>query len=94
MRDYALILLTLDTGIRPKEAFSLLIEHFDFKTLQVYIPSDVAKTRVSRVIAYFASYRKCNQKANSRLKFDNNFLLQNSDKTRGLLLFIDRIYEI
>ena len=25
LRDYALILLTLDTGIRPKEAFSLLI---------------------------------------------------------------------
>lgn len=28
IRDYALMLLTLDTGIRPKEAFSLLIEHF------------------------------------------------------------------
>ncbi len=50
LRDYALILLTLDTGIRPKEAFSLLIEHFDFKTLQVFIPSDAAKTRVSRVL--------------------------------------------
>lgn len=50
LRDYALILLVLDTGIRPKEAFSLLIEHFDFKTLQVYIPSEAAKTRVSRLL--------------------------------------------
>ncbi|ADQ41039.1 integrase family protein [Caldicellulosiruptor acetigenus I77R1B] len=50
LRDYALMLLTLDTGIRPKEAFSLLKDHFDFKNMQVVIPSDVAKTRVSRVL--------------------------------------------
>lgn len=50
LRDYALILLTLDTGIRPKEAFSLLIEHFDFKTLQVCIPSEISKTGVTRVL--------------------------------------------
>lgn len=50
IRDYALILLTLDTGIRPKEAFSLLKEDINFRSLEVYIRSDIAKTRVSRTL--------------------------------------------
>ena len=48
LRDYALILLTLDTGIRPKEAINLLENHFDLKHLVINIPSEEAKTRTSR----------------------------------------------
>lgn len=50
LRDYALILLTLDTGIRPGEALSLRPCHIDLKYAQVTIPSECAKTRVSRTL--------------------------------------------
>jgi site-specific recombinase XerD len=50
VRDYALILLTLDTGIRPKEAFSLLINDINYQLLEVYIRPENAKTRVSRTL--------------------------------------------
>ncbi|SHF65033.1 Site-specific recombinase XerD [Desulfofundulus australicus DSM 11792] len=50
LRDYALFLLTMDTGIRPKEAFSLLLDDFNFKALQVTIRRETAKTRVSRTL--------------------------------------------
>ena len=50
LRDYALILLTLDTGIRPKEAFSLLPGDVNLRSLEVYVRSDVAKTKVSRTL--------------------------------------------
>ena len=50
LRDYSLLLLTLDTGIRPKEAFSLTVEDFNPRSLEIYIRSEVAKTRVSRTL--------------------------------------------
>lgn len=50
LRDYALILLTLDTGIRPKEAFSLLPADVNLRSLEVYVRADVAKTRVARTL--------------------------------------------
>lgn len=50
LRDYSLILLTLDTGIRPKEALSLLPCDFNPKAEEVYVPEKVAKTRVSRTL--------------------------------------------
>jgi site-specific recombinase XerD len=50
LRDYALLLLTLDTGIRPKEAFSLLPDDVNLRSLDVYVRSEVAKTRVSRAL--------------------------------------------
>jgi len=50
LRDYALFLLTFDTGIRPKEAFSLLVDDFNFKSLQVTVRRETAKTRVSRTL--------------------------------------------
>lgn len=50
LRDYVLIVLTLDTGIRPGEAFGLLKQNFDIETCQVEIPADVAKTRTRRVL--------------------------------------------
>jgi integrase len=50
LRDSTLILLTMDTGIRPREALNLRIEDFSLKTLDVAIPASVAKTRVSRTL--------------------------------------------
>jgi len=51
LRDYALILLTIDTGIRPKEAFGLIISDFNFRVLQVTVRPEVAKTRTARTLS-------------------------------------------
>lgn len=50
LRDYALILLQLDTGIRPGEALKLLPKHFNLSHLEVYIPASIAKTRQARTV--------------------------------------------
>lgn len=50
LRDYTLILLTLDTGIRPKEALSLSVNDVNTTSLEIYIRSEKAKTRVSRTL--------------------------------------------
>jgi site-specific recombinase XerD len=50
MRDYCLILLTLDTGIRPSESFGLKMKDFNLKSFEVRIPANVEKTRVSRTL--------------------------------------------
>lgn len=48
LRDYAIIMLTLDTGIRPKEAFSLTIDDIDFNELIVTVRKEHAKTKKER----------------------------------------------
>lgn len=50
LRDYALILLSLATGIRPGEALALLVEDVDLRGLAVTVCHNVAKTRVERVL--------------------------------------------
>ncbi|WP_442603804.1 tyrosine-type recombinase/integrase [Paenibacillus sp. KN14-4R] len=50
LRDYTLILMTLDNGIRPKEAMSLLPMDFSLAASEVRIPASKAKTRVSRTL--------------------------------------------
>lgn len=50
LRDYCLILLSLDTGIRPKEALSLLPGDVNLKGLEVTVRAANAKTRVSRTL--------------------------------------------
>lgn len=50
LRDYTLLLLTLDTGIRPKEALSLQVDDINLRALEIYIRSEVAKTRISRTL--------------------------------------------
>ena len=50
LRDYALILFQLDTGIRPKEAFHLLIDDFDLNRGLVHVRAEIAKTRMSRTL--------------------------------------------
>ena len=50
LRDYGLLCFMLDTGARPKEAFSLRITDFNFPSSEVRITSEVAKTGVSRTL--------------------------------------------
>lgn len=50
LRDYVLMLFILDTGIRPGEALKLKREDFDFGSLEVTVPLDVAKTRKKRTL--------------------------------------------
>jgi integrase len=52
LRDYALILFTLDTATRPGEALQLRTEHFNFSSLLVTIPACSAKTREERIIPF------------------------------------------
>ncbi len=48
LRDYAIILLTLDTGIRPGEAFHLKFSDIDLQHNKLLIKKEYAKSRVSR----------------------------------------------
>ncbi len=50
LRDYALILLTLDTGIRPGEALSLLPSDVNIRSREVCVQAEVAKTRTRRTL--------------------------------------------
>ena len=50
LRDYALILLHLDTGIRPQEALSLTKDDVCLRQGLVNVGSATAKTRVSRTL--------------------------------------------
>lgn len=50
LRDYALILCTLDCGVRPSESFQLIEINFDLPYLSVAIPANVAKNRKSRTL--------------------------------------------
>ncbi len=50
LRDYAPILLTLDTGIRSGEALSLIPPDINFRDREVYVRAEVAKTRTRRTL--------------------------------------------
>jgi site-specific recombinase XerD len=50
LRDLSLMVLTMDTGIRPKEAFGLMLDDVNLKGLEILIRAAVAKTRVSRTL--------------------------------------------
>ena len=42
-RDYCLMILMLDTGIRTKEACSIEIKHIDFKNNIINLTPDITK---------------------------------------------------
>lgn len=50
LRDYALICLQIDTGIRPGEALQLMPEDFHPEKGEVVIRAEVAKTRTPRIL--------------------------------------------
>lgn len=50
LRDYCLIVLLLDTGIRPREALRLLPQDINLEAREVYVRATVAKTRKPRTL--------------------------------------------
>lgn len=48
LRDYTLMLLMLDTGIRPSEALRLTLNDMDFINRQVYVRAQYSKTKQPR----------------------------------------------
>lgn len=50
LRDYCLVVLTLDIGIRPSEAFALLPSDVNLVSYEIHIRDEIAKTRVSRTL--------------------------------------------
>lgn len=50
LRDYTIVLLTLDTGIRPSEAFGLKRNDIDFDQELIVVPAEIAKTRRTRIL--------------------------------------------
>ena len=50
LRDYCIMLLTLDTGIRPGEVLSLLPKDINLSSLEVIIRREIAKTKVTRTV--------------------------------------------
>lgn len=52
LRDQALLLFFLDTGIRPKEAFALLESDFNIRALEVEVRQETAKTKASRTLHF------------------------------------------
>ena len=50
LRDYAIILLMLDCGIKPCEAFKVEVNDIDFKNETLTIRKETAKTRTERVL--------------------------------------------
>lgn len=57
LRDYCIILLTLDTGIRPCEAFGLLIENVQLNYQYIIITEENSKTRTRRILPL--SFQTC-----------------------------------
>ena len=49
-RDYALMMLSIDTGIRPSEALNLMRDDIDLNGRTVTIRADVSKTREQRIL--------------------------------------------
>ncbi len=50
LRDYSIMLLMLDSGIRPNEALRLKMSDFDLKHYCVIVPAEIAKTRTARTL--------------------------------------------
>lgn len=50
LRDYALLCLQVDTGIRPGEALQLMPEDFHREKGEVIVRAEVAKTRTPRIL--------------------------------------------
>ena len=49
-RDYSMILLSLDCGIRPSEAVFLTDRHINTRAGEVFVSADIAKTGISRTL--------------------------------------------
>lgn len=50
LRDYTLLLIFLDSGIRPKEAFGLMETDYNSRACELTVDASKAKTRISRTL--------------------------------------------
>ena len=50
LRDYAIILISLATGVRPNELLNTLKSDFNFKSKELTIRAEVSKTRIQRIL--------------------------------------------
>ena len=50
LRDYTMMPVMLDCGIRPGELLQLLPRHFDVKRATIHVVDKIAKTRVERIL--------------------------------------------
>lgn len=67
LRDYTLMLLSLDTGIRPGEALQLLPTDFNLRGLELTIPQAISKTRTQRTLPLSPpTVKSCRQLLNAR----------------------------
>lgn len=62
LRDRTLILLQVDTGIRPGEALNLMETDLDMASMVVHVPAHVAKTRERRSMPFSATTAEALQK--------------------------------
>lgn len=67
-RDYALILLCLDTGIRPKEAFSLTLDDIHLPALEVYVRPEAIEDQGGAYRPHAARHRQRHQGAASQAR--------------------------
>lgn len=49
-RDYCIMLIQIDTGVRPGELFQITVADLNLESREIYIRPEVAKTRVSRTL--------------------------------------------
>lgn len=50
LRDYTIMLVMLDTGIRPNELLQIKLEDIDFMNAQITIQEEYSKTRQMRIV--------------------------------------------
>lgn len=58
LRDFCLMVLILDTGVRINEACNLLIDDFDVKNKTIKIRSEIAKNREARILPVSSKRRR------------------------------------
>jgi integrase/recombinase XerD len=84
-RDYVLMILMLDTGIRVSEALGLTIQSFNYEQKTILVPASVAKNKKDRILPLSKKTAKIINiliKENSALKerCDNIFITYYGEK--------------
>ncbi|WP_194190350.1 tyrosine-type recombinase/integrase [Clostridium chrysemydis] len=85
-RDYAIVSLILDSGMRLSETLNLTVNDIDFVRRTIIIPSEITKSRKERVVFYSHTVGRI---LNSWLRFKDTFqeseLLFPTQRTNSVL---------
>jgi len=82
LRDYVMCLFILDTGIRPSEVVNIKKEDVNYASRQVYLRSEITKTRVARTVPVSDSVLVYLHKLHSYEIWDNPYLFCTSEGKR------------